>query len=553
VRRAALSLAAAALAAGASAPAAQAGRVLVAAPDARALPGRPHLVATLQPGVRAYSLQTPRGMSAERYAARLRTRAEVLAAQPNERFRLQQIGGFCALAPTQPDTSVAVATNANAVSVPTTAPIAVLDTGVDANVPELAGKIVSPFNALDGSANVTDTDGHGTEVGAMAAGSPGLFLGLSPTSRIMPIKIFGVGGDTSAQILIKAIQQAVAAKAGVINISGANPLSAVDPADSSVVQMAIESAYASGVLTVAAAGNEGKWQPDVPESYPHVLSVGSVDGSLTRSTFTNSGPWLDLMSVGQGLTLPEPASVCGSGYGVANGTSFAAPAVAAAVAILRQLHPAWTPEQITAVLRATAKDISPPGFDDDSGYGLLNVGAAATATPPAVDATELDDDIQWVSGRYASRHPSYLRTTRKARIVGSVSPAKDPQDVYPVQLKKGERLTVDINAANADSLLDSSIFDPLAGPMDVTNDVGKHKVADYLGVSNSPGETIRATRTGRYYVTVEAADVPDAPADPGQPPPTVPSAERYTLVLSKTPAPKPRHKKTRKRKQTKKR
>jgi len=550
VRRAALSLAAAVAAAGGSAPAAHATDVLVAARDARGLPLRAHLVVPLSGGTRVYALAVPRGVSARAYAARLRLRPRVLAAQPDERLHEQQVGGFCAAAPPQPDTSVAVAMKAAGVSVPTTAPIAVLDTGVDANVPELAGRVVSPFSALDGSTDVADSDGHGTEVAAMAAGAPGLFEGIAPTARVMPIKIFGPGGDTSAQILVKAIQHAVQARAGVINISGANPLSAVDPQDSSVVQMAIESAFASGVLTVAAAGNEGKWQPDVPESYPHVISVGSVDGTLARSTFSNSGPWLDVMSVGQDLTLPEPKAVCPSGYGVANGTSFSAPAVAGAVAILRQLHPTWTPEQISAVLRATATDMSPPGFDDDSGYGLLNVAAAAAATPPRVDATELDDDVQWLSGAYALRHPTYLRKTRKATIADTVSPAKDPQDVFPVQLKKGDTLTADINAKSSDALLDSGIYDPLAGPFDVTNDVTRHKVGDYLGISNAPQVSIRARRSGRYYVTVEAADVPDAPAD-GQPPPTVPNVEAYTLVLTKKPATVHRKKRTSKRKTNK--
>jgi subtilisin family serine protease len=543
MRRAALNVAATLLAAGALAPAAKAARVLVAAHDPRSLPAGAAPVAPVADGVTAYTLRVPDGVDAVSYAARLERRPGVVAAQPDYRLRASQATSTCAPKPTQVDQSIAQQVNALQVSVPTTPPIAILDTGVDGNVPELANKVVSPFSALDGSSDANDLDSHGTEVAAVAAAAPGLLRGVSPTSPVMPIKIFTPAGDSSAEILVKGIAQAVAAKAAVINISGANPASDASAADLSVVAMAIDNAFAHGVLTVAAAGNEGSASPDVPAALPHVLSVGAVDSLNSRALFSNTGPYLDLLAPGSNLVLPVPAVACpNSGFTTSSGTSFSAPAVSAAVAIVRQLHPTYSAEQIFQVIRQTATDESLPGRDDDTGYGLLNVSAAVSRAAPKVDATELDDDVIWLTGAYASAHPGLLSTRRLQRVSGSVSPAKDPQDVYPVRLKAGERLTVRVTAKSPDDLLDAGIWDPRTGPFDISNDKTTHKVVDYLGVSAAPEISYEAKKGGRYYVSVEATDVPAPPTDPTQPAETVPDSEPYTLTVSaaKVPQRKPR-------------
>jgi subtilisin family serine protease len=532
VRRAALTVAAALGAVGACAPAAPAARVLVAVEPGHPAPAGARFVAAVGPA-RAYALAVPRHVLGTAYAARMRRRTGILAAQVDERLYAQQsqVGGFCADRPPSTDTSVPNTVASLGVSVPTTPPVAILDTGVDANVPELQGRLVAPFNALDGSTNVSDQDGHGTQVAAMAAAAPGLFAGVSPSSPIMPIRIFGVGGDSTAQILVKGIEHAIVAHAGVINISGANPEADVGPGDVSVVQMAIDDAYEHGILVVAAAGNEGKWQPDVPEAIPHVLSVGATDSSGQRAAFSNSGPWLDLMAPGAGLTLPSPSSVCSSGYGVATGTSFSAPAVAGGIALIRQLRPSLSAEQIFALARQTATDMAGPGHDDETGFGLLNVARAVSAPVPAVDLTELDDDVIWVTGQYAARHPPLLRKSRVQRVKASVSPAKDPQDVYPVILRKGQLLTIRITGG-ADALLDTNLWDPKTGPMDISNGKTTHEVADYQGLSNAPQISYRVRISGRYFVAVGAADVPDPPSDPAQAPPVVANTEPYQLTVS---------------------
>lgn len=508
--------------------------LMAARPDAN-LGRAARLIATLPGRVSIYTWRGPGPVA--RAESELARKHGVLAVQRDEGLRRAQSSTVCTTAPATPDLSLASAVDASATPPSTTAPVAILDTGVDASVPELRGRLVSPFDALDGSSDASDSDGHGTGVAAVAAAAPGMFQGISPTSPIMPIRIYNVAGDTSAAILVKAIQQAVAAKATVINVSGANPATDVSSQDTSVVQLAIDSAFASGVITVVAAGNEGSSAPDVPADFPHVLTVGA-SAAADRAPFSNTGPWIDLISPGNNLTLPAPSGVCASGYATSSGTSFAAPAVAGAVARVRALRPSLSTEQVFQLIRTSARDLATPGRDDDTGYGMLDVQAAVNVPPPRVDATELDDDVFWLTGAYASKHPSLLKRGRVARVRGTVSPAKDPADVYPVLLRKGQTVTVRATASAA-ALIDLTLWTPQAGPFDVTNDVAEHIAADYNGFSSAPQISYRVRRGGRYFVSVNASDVPEQPTDPSEPPATTPDFERYLLTVS-TSKPRPK-------------
>ncbi len=132
---------------------------------------------------------------------------------------------------------------------------------------------------------------------------------------------------------MRGIQEAVTRGAGVINLSSSNPAADVDPKDAAVLQQAITAAFAQGTITVVAAGNEGKIDASVPGNLSRVLTVGSASSDGTRDAFSNFGPWIDLVSPGASMILPAPLDVCTTGYGVASGTSFSAPAVAGAAAL----------------------------------------------------------------------------------------------------------------------------------------------------------------------------------------------------------------------------
>jgi subtilisin family serine protease len=449
-------------------------------------------------------------------------------------------GNFCSAQPDSVDNRVASAVDALTVSAPTTPPIAVIDTGIDPGIPEVQGRIVSPFDATTGGTDASDVDGHGSQVAGIAAASPGLMLGVSPTSPIMPIKIYNVQDESTNAWLIGGISWAVQNHAAVINISSATAESDMSAADLASLTRAISDAFNQGTLVVAAMGNDGNGTVDVPAALPHVLAVGASDLTGSRATFSNTGPWVDLVAPASQLVAPMPKAACPSGFGVVNGTSYAAPAVAGAAALLAQLRPTLTTEQRFEILRASAHDVAPDGRDDDTGYGLLDVQNAINfAVPPAESSPEVDDDPYFVRGANAKGHPTLLTRTRKIRLAGSLSPAKDPSDVYPVRVKKGERLTASATVSGTDSLIALGLWKPTAGDFDVTNQVTKNEIVSTGGFSNTPALKMLAKKTATYYLSVEAPD----PIDPEDPTDEAPITEPYQLLLTKVKAPTPKPKK----------
>jgi subtilisin family serine protease len=453
------------------------------------------------------------------------------AAAANSAFTPAAEGDFCTDAPLQVDARIASADNALGVSAPGTAPIAILDTGVNGDVPELGGRIVDPFDALSGSGDGSDLDGHGTEVAGIAAGSPGLIAGVSPSSPIMPVRIFNRLGESSTQAVLAGIHWAVDHGAAAIVISGDTPESDASASDLAALARATTDAFNRGSLVVASAGNEGTTQADIPAALPHVLTVGASDLQQNRATFSNTGPWVDVVSPATSLVAPSPLVYCPSGYAVANGTSFAAPAVGAAVALLAKLRPQLTMQQRFDVIRTSATDLPPGGRDDETGFGQLNVAAAIAAkAPPAESSAEVDDDPFYIRGANAAGHPLFLAHSRKAKLTGEVSPAKDPADVYRVLLHKNERFVASATVKGPDSLVFLSLWKPTVGDFDVSKSNAKQQVVTSGGFSATPQLEMRVKKGGSYYVSIEATD----PVDPDDATAAVPTSEPYTLALGTT-------------------
>ena len=529
---------------GAAQPAAVAApTVIVSASDAGRLPPGARFVAEIVSGLRYYVLTVPPGTTPGHYAAALASRDGVYAAQPNTRLTRGALAAPCA---DPPDLNRAqrlpAAVSSLSVQAPgPTPPVAVLDTGVDASAPELAGRVRTGFNSVDGSADTSDSDGHGTEVASIVSGT-GRFQGVSPTTPIIPIKIYNRSSETTVDWVVKGIDAAVKAGAPIINISSSNPAKDVAAADASVLQQAITAAFAKGTITVVAAGNEGRGTAAIPGSLERVLTVGSANAEGTRDAFSNFGPWVDIVSPGADLILPAPKTVCESGYGTASGTSFSAPAVAGAAALILALRPELNAQQLYDLMRLfSAKELYAPGRDDDSGYGLLSVSEGAGATLPARQATEVDDDVFWLKAD-PKAHPPFLGKARLAKLKSSIQAGKDPQDLYPVTLKKGELLTVTVAAAKSTSLLDIAVWSPSTGSFDVGLGKTDKLVKDTGGLTNSPALGYRAKRAGTYYVSVEGPDLPTPPtaqeiADNIKPV-AVEGYTRYSMTLRKTPAKK---------------
>ena len=453
-------------------------------------------------------------------------------------------GGFCADAPSGVDSRIAAAVNATQVSAPTTPPIAILDTGIAADLPELAGRVEAPFDATTAGNDAGDVSGHGTQVAAIAAAAPGRFQGVSPTSPVIADRVFNFSAETTAQWLIGGINWALMNHAAVINVSSTLLRADATQADATALERAVTDAFNKGVLIVASVGNKGALHEGMPADLPHVIGVGASNLVGDRATFSSTGPWVDLVAPAAQLVAPIPVAYCPSGWGVASGTSFAAPAVAGAAALLTQLRPNLTVQQRFDLLRKSAHDVEAVGRDDGTGFGLLDVQAALRAPVPATQSSpEVDDDPIYVRGSNSPGHPILLTKTRKARLTGEVSGAKDPADVYRVQLKKGERLFANGKATgNTDALLSLGLWKPSVGDYDVSNGVTKSQVVSSGGFAHDPALKMKTVRGGTYYVSVEAPDAidPDDPAD------EAPALEPYTLTLTKTPPVKA--KKTKKKK-----
>lgn len=272
--------------------------------------------------------------------------------------------------------------------------IAVIDTGIAAADPQLSAAIVGGGDFSDsGGVYRADVDGHGTLVASIIAAQPATsngMVGIAPGAQLLIYREAGCvvsGGNTESQ-MAKAINQAVADHADIINISQ----DGFDP--SAAVEEAVQNAYAHGVLVIAAAGNYGSSEgtndagkdttvdpityPAYYGAYPagtaDLLAVGAVDQNSEAAGFSETGDYI-------GVTAPGVAVV-----GLSNtngrlvtddGTSFAAPYVAAVAAVLLQHDPGLSPKQLMKVLESTATGHGQ--WDDADGWGEVNPQAALQA------------------------------------------------------------------------------------------------------------------------------------------------------------------------------
>jgi type VII secretion-associated serine protease mycosin len=266
--------------------------------------------------------------------------------------------------------------------------VAVVDSGVDAGHPQLRGRVAAGRDFLRGADAREDCVGHGTSVASVIAAEPvdGTgFQGLAPGATIVPVRISeqeqidgeAVGEQGSPADFARAIGWAADPSGGDAQVIN---LSLVMSADDDRVRRAVADAVAAGVVVVAAVGNGGG--PDdgnptpYPAAYPDVIGVGAVAADGTRAEFSQHGPYVDLVAPGFGVTVAVP----GSGHDAVDGTSYAAPFVAASAALVLQRFPRASPEQVARRLFATA-DPAPGGARSDGyGYGVVNPYRALTET-----------------------------------------------------------------------------------------------------------------------------------------------------------------------------
>ena len=272
--------------------------------------------------------------------------------------------------------------------------VAVVDSGLNRDIPDFAGRIVSPYSVLSGSSvwpAWQDNYGHGCGVAGVAVAQGDDHWGIAGAAwnvKVMPVKISEMGRSDDVT-LAEGITYAVDHGADVINVSFAGSEA------SRTLEEAVAYALAHNVVIVAAAGNDNGGPVDYPAAIPGVIAVGATNSSDARCSFSNTGTALDLVAPGSNILSYGSGST--TTFKSWQGTSFSSPLVAGVVALMRSVDFSLTPGEITDILNSTAVDLGADGWDREFGWGLLdadkaiaevaNGGTTTTTTEPPSTTT----------------------------------------------------------------------------------------------------------------------------------------------------------------------
>jgi hypothetical protein len=432
---------------------------------------------------------------------------------------------------------------------PTLAPVkvAIIDSGVDNTLPDLAGKIADAKSFVGGSPFV-DTEGHGTVVaGEIAANldSTGI-AGMAYASQLLVAKVLNADGEITLKAESDAIHWAVDDGAQVINLSLGgvrDPLHPSRDTYSALEADAVRYAVQHGVVVVAAVGNSDEapvtpWNyASYPAALPHVIGVSALTKTGGVPDFSNRDPiFNDISAPGVNIFSTFPLALtqerptcpdqgftdCGTSEYVdgAVGTSFSAPQVSAAAAMLLAVDPTLTSSQVSAILEQTADDVNASngcsqcaiGRDRFSGAGRLDVARAVAALQgplPAPDKYEPNDDAG----------------TQAVQMWGKTIPVSatldyydDPVDVYKVAIGPGEQLKARLTASWAGANVNLVLWKPGTTHVQGTQARPQLRAAQSVAAGAVQQLTYRSKVRGWYYVEVKAA---------------APGSGPYTLTITK--------------------
>lgn len=250
--------------------------------------------------------------------------------------------------------------------------VAVIDTGVNANHPDLFGRVLQGYNAVNKGTNTDDLNGHGTRVSGVIAATTNNNTGIAGVTgmfdvAILPIKVMNDAGTIYLSSVLNGIYYAISKNVDVINISlGSEQMSYAE-------LEAINEAKDADVTVVAAAGNNGNSTLCYPASYQSVISVASHTSSGSVSSFSNRNEYVDIIAPGSNIRTTSASG----GYSDSDGTSFSSPYVAGIVAMIKAVRPNKTYLEITEILTSTAvKPSGQTGRSNTHGYGYANAAVA---------------------------------------------------------------------------------------------------------------------------------------------------------------------------------
>jgi len=239
--------------------------------------------------------------------------------------------------------------------------VAVVDTGIDYNHPDLAGNCKGGVNIINTRKSYKDDNGHGTHVAGIIAAEDNEIgvIGVAPEAWLYGVKVLDRRGSGYISDVIDGITWCIENGVDIANMSLGTD------ADIQSLQDACDAAYDAGLLLVAAAGNDGG-AVDFPAAYDSVIAVAATDVSDVRPNWSSHGPQVLLAAPGVEIL----STWKGGGYRTEDGTSMASPHVAGTVAL-----------NLAGDIYGSADDLPPAGLDNYTGFGLVDAGEAATGVP----------------------------------------------------------------------------------------------------------------------------------------------------------------------------
>jgi hypothetical protein len=372
--------------------------------------------------------------------------------------------------------------------------VTVIDTGLDVGHPEFAGR--PDTTLLNGqSTSGAEEEEHGTAVSSvLAAPENGVgVVGIYPQASLGEWD----SGPMFVSDVIRGIEHALDAGQGVINMSfgfdGYDQLLADE----------VDVAFGTGTLLVAAAGNdflEGNALHS-PAALPHVLTVAATDPDNHSSFFSNRSLAVDLAAPGENIPVAVPTWASASGYATADGTSFSAPLVAGAAAWVWTRRPDLDVTQLFDLMRWSTTDIDDPGFDEDTGWGLLNLPAALSDAAPPVDPDEPNEDVyQIVAGKlFRNAEPPLTAPGRgRATLDARLDITEDPEDVYRVWVPAKRRVVIRVTL---DDDADAELWSSTTPSVLITGAERRKHLLDASGYDGKHAENVayrNRARRGTY-------------------------------------------------------
>ncbi|MFC1904867.1 S8 family serine peptidase, partial [Chloroflexota bacterium] len=323
-----------------------------------------------------------------------------------------------------------------------TSVIAILDTGIDASQPDLSGLVLPGYSVFEGADAQTDPHGHGTRVagiaGALTDNGDGIagvaYAGVS----ILPVQVLGADGTGQDSDIIDGIIWATDNGADVILMAFSNP------GYSEALQAAIDYAWDSGVILVAAAGNNGSDVVTYPAGDRGVIGVSATDQNDALATSSNYGESIFLAAPGVDIATTDTDGV----YTIITGTSASAAIVAGAAAFMRAVDPSLTNGVIVNRMASTA---DPAGTQNQTGNGRINMARALGDTSmdfiqPA-GVPPLGDGGPYIGPYTAAAIVTISASTSWSVITGGSGPGGLPDATDTVEVVNNAILTIDVSNA----------------------------------------------------------------------------------------------------------